>query len=135
VNGLSATEDILISIFAFGNVALNCTMLFLLWRAWKELKSQNETHIGLNEILVDMNRISNENIEMLSQLVTERSENTFLILKNIHERQLKTSRYILDDRERLRAHVERVNELERIAKAVEARFLKEDEQRNGGGSN
>lgn len=131
-NDIAAVKGILLFVFAGLNVALNIGMLYYLQKAWSELRSQTNTNTMFAEVFSRMDKIASENTEGLFSIIQDRSDNLIARLEDIHRRQNTTAKMIYDDRERLRQHVENVSELQRIAKALEAKFLAQEERGRGG---
>jgi hypothetical protein len=125
LGNMETTEVILTYLFPFFNILLNVAMLVLLYKAWGELKSQTVTHDVLADVLVRMDKIAIENVHGIIAALDNNTSAIGSKIDRIHKRQNTTAKMIFDDRERLRKHVERVHELQRIAKALEDRFLKD----------
>jgi hypothetical protein len=133
MENIRAIEDILSSVFSLTNVGLNICMIVLLYKAWNELKSQTATHEILADVLVRMDKLANRNVDYLLEALDSNTVAIITRIDRIHKRQNTTAKMIFDDRERLRQHVERVHELQRIAKALEDRFLKDKATRKKDG--
>lgn len=109
---------IILSVFAVLNIGLNAFILYYLHNAQQQLNETMRHHNIFADVYSNMEASAAENAETIFECITDRSNFIASRLEHIHRRQNTVANMIREDRDRLKEHDAKVEELRRIAQGL-----------------